>query len=121
VHLKKKARILISLFLSRLFVCLRGTAPLPPDEFSLHLIFSSFTKFCLPIGILFELGQKNRGFAQRHSNINVNMLPLFDFLAETCRVPCEVLAETVEIVDNLYIKFRHDRLQISSFKESRRL
>ena len=49
------------------------------------------------------------------------MLPLFDFLTETCHVPCEVLAETEETVDSLHIKFRHGRLQIYSVKESRRL
>lgn len=49
------------------------------------------------------------------------MLPLLDFLTETCRVPCEVIGETEETVDNLSIKFRHDLLQISSFKGSRSL
>jgi len=70
---------------------------------------------------LFKIGQNNGGFAQRHENINVNMLPLFYFITETCRFSCEVIAEAEETVDSLNIKFRHDRLQISSFKESRRL
>jgi hypothetical protein len=64
------------IILRRLLVCLSGTAPLSLDEFSLHLIFSSFTKFCLRIGILFKLVQKEQVL---HKDIETLMLICYHY------------------------------------------